>query len=655
MVGWSGVFELSVTASDAIDQALFGYADGHRQMASSVRLPPKDLYLLSSASDLASGARLGERDSYLTGLPLPESRRYALFRTWSAPEMPRPGCVWSHVILLAPKTVASLATFSDLLELFRRPLPSETSSYGEPLKLASFRSGELAPIAPISTIISDYYAGKRVNLSPGGWEAADIENAVLAVWSQQWPRLRATYSFCTAFVKDRRRPEASDYDIQVASLDGPLVSPPDLDRWISFAAADAAENKVTPLRRFLWRYGRDLANSRRQYRTLVELFERWSDAEAIPMDVASTLFGALPDPADGAVLKRDIMGLGPSSPRLIPAIPAVDFLRLLTSDALLETPAAAQVARRLDDLKSTDVGVVARFYDANREALSPWKEVVHSAIVDRADKSTLMSDFPAAILTDVLLERDDLVDMDTLRLATNEVLVRLLSEGASSKTHHAVLSEVLRRDMGEAGSGIIATSPSIAFHLAIAAYLGNGLDRSWLRSFPPFSATILQGPWLDQMQTTAELGAALAILRYPRRLSKQPDEIARRFSEMRDEAKGDDRMNMQAVLLRAAIDESSSKSWTLITQVLPELRGFILQDNLPSTAHALLRDDLPNFYSAGYWDIDKRILLSLSKLYSAAPDPEALDRLSLSPHDRQVVLGEDRWAKNPFARLWDWS
>jgi hypothetical protein len=51
---------LNAAARDSIDQALFGYSDGHRQIASSVRLPPKDLYLLSSASDLASGARLGE-------------------------------------------------------------------------------------------------------------------------------------------------------------------------------------------------------------------------------------------------------------------------------------------------------------------------------------------------------------------------------------------------------------------------------------------------------------------------------------------------------------------------------------------------------------------------------------------------------------------
>ena len=135
---------MNTISLEPIDQALFGYADGHRQIASSFRLPPKDLYLLSSASDLASGTRLGENDSYLTGLPLPESRRYALFRTWAAPEMPRPGCVWSHTLLLDSRAIASLPTFSELLALFRRPMGRETSQYAEPLDLMSSRSAEPA-------------------------------------------------------------------------------------------------------------------------------------------------------------------------------------------------------------------------------------------------------------------------------------------------------------------------------------------------------------------------------------------------------------------------------------------------------------------------------------------------------------------------------
>ena len=83
------------------DQALFGYSEGHRQLASSVSLPSKDVYELSMRSDLSPGANLSGTKSYISGFQLPDTRFYALIKTWPAPEMPRPGCVWSHVLLLS--------------------------------------------------------------------------------------------------------------------------------------------------------------------------------------------------------------------------------------------------------------------------------------------------------------------------------------------------------------------------------------------------------------------------------------------------------------------------------------------------------------------------------------------------------------------------
>ena len=97
------------------------------------------------------------------------------------------------------------------------------------------------------------------------------------------------------------------------------------EKWVSFAAEDTALNKVTPLRRFLWRYGRDIANSRRQFRMIVNLYLSSEGVDSISVDTALDAFQSLPDPSDGAVLKRDILGIGPSSPRLIPRFPPSNF------------------------------------------------------------------------------------------------------------------------------------------------------------------------------------------------------------------------------------------------------------------------------------------------------------------------------------------
>jgi hypothetical protein len=90
---------------------------------------------------------------------------------------------------------------------------------------------------------------------------------------------------------------------------------------------------------------------------------------------------SLPDSTGGAVLKRDILGKGPASSLLVAPISAVDFLKLLTSETLSETPTAAQVRTRLEELSAQDIGAVAHYYASNKESLSKWVEDTCRAII----------------------------------------------------------------------------------------------------------------------------------------------------------------------------------------------------------------------------------------------------------------------------------
>ncbi|MDB5555343.1 MAG: hypothetical protein JWL86_5327, partial [Rhizobium sp.] len=495
-----------------IDQALFGYSDGHRQIASSVRLPPKDLYLLSSATDLASGAFLADGESYLSGLPLPESKRYALFRTWAAPEMPRPGCVWSHVFMLDARTSSSVATVLPILRLFRRPTLAETAVYEQPLNVA-IQQGDTQTSRTdiVSEVISEYYAGNQVTLSPEIGEPEDIEKAMLSVWSQQWPRLRSSFSFCSASLRENRRTDQSDYNVQVApkeSLVGNL--PPD---WAIFGAADAAKNSVTPLRRFLWRYGRDIVSPRRHYKLLVDLFQRFHSASFLPASSAAEVFRVLSTSSDGSVLKRDILGIGPSSPRLIPAVSASDFFKLLTSGTIPVEPDIDHVKQRLEELTSKEIGTVARCYGANRDALSAWKDIIFGSIVSLADKQSLTSEYPTDMVADVLLAREDLIDADTLSLVDNDVLPRLIKDETRASLAQTVMNEILRRDMGALGNLIVASRPEFVFQSAVEALCENRIKDSWLVVLAHHAGPILAGAWLSHLKSSKEFAAALSILR----------------------------------------------------------------------------------------------------------------------------------------------
>src|SRR3990167_10858309 len=118
-----------------VHQTLHGYADGHRLIGGSLQFTASDAKQMLVLSDLAGpGGKLDER-GYLTGYPLPELGMYAVARTWPAPEMPRPGCVWTHTLLVDYSDLALLRAPTSLARLFRRP-KGDLSEYASTIDFA---------------------------------------------------------------------------------------------------------------------------------------------------------------------------------------------------------------------------------------------------------------------------------------------------------------------------------------------------------------------------------------------------------------------------------------------------------------------------------------------------------------------------------------
>ena len=104
-----------------IHQALFGYSNGHHLLFSSTGISPHALKTIEPLSDL-SGALLPDSfDGYLTGYYLPELSCYVLSKTWGAKEMPRLGCVWTHVLLIPDSITYHELRLIPLESVFVRP------------------------------------------------------------------------------------------------------------------------------------------------------------------------------------------------------------------------------------------------------------------------------------------------------------------------------------------------------------------------------------------------------------------------------------------------------------------------------------------------------------------------------------------------------
>ncbi len=183
-----------------LDQALFGYSHGHRRLASSTPLTQSEERLLVRMTDLSGSRAAVGFETYLSGYSLGKSGRYAIAKTWYAPECERPGCVWTQVVFLTPDAW-DFVSASELLSLFCRPSEAKQDFEWYSRKLiieehaspsSLFLNGDMARvIAP-----AIYLSNEPVVALMHSLEDPVAFIALAMLWQRPAP-LRDAFSFCT--------------------------------------------------------------------------------------------------------------------------------------------------------------------------------------------------------------------------------------------------------------------------------------------------------------------------------------------------------------------------------------------------------------------------------------------------------------------------
>lgn len=189
-----------------VHQALWGYSNGHHLLSASVTLSTSSRKLLESLTDLSGPDAPNAFDGYLTGCFLPFDGYYALSKTWFAPEMERPGCVWTHTILLETDTAAHWDGL-DLDSLFCRPQQDKANSqahYSIPLSSNTVPSSlspqaEADALALFSNLIRYPEPFLMSTSDVKRWNAALEALLILA-----GPRFSQDISFCTGSLSNRK-------------------------------------------------------------------------------------------------------------------------------------------------------------------------------------------------------------------------------------------------------------------------------------------------------------------------------------------------------------------------------------------------------------------------------------------------------------------
>ncbi len=193
-------------ARSLIQQTLHGYYDGHRLLAASTRLPKDAERVLLLLSDLSGPAGGEHFEPYLTGYPVESAECYALARTWPAPQMPRPGCVWTHTLLIADELLGHLPRPECLLQLFHPPLAaSDLGGFLEALPVPAWLDGANAELAD-GVEVSELQAAPLIRALYESAEPQTVfsvphysaaEPLFLSIWRLQWPNLRRRFTFCS--------------------------------------------------------------------------------------------------------------------------------------------------------------------------------------------------------------------------------------------------------------------------------------------------------------------------------------------------------------------------------------------------------------------------------------------------------------------------
>lgn len=620
-----------------IHQALHGYNDGHRLIASSVSLSSADARTMIVMSDLSGTGVKPAVTGYLTGYPLEGAGKYVLARTWAAPEMPRPGCVWTHSLIIENADLAALKSAAGLLASFRRPSDAKTKT--------EYSSPTATPVGnvpvrrlPLSQrereIVNALYAAPESSVVVEADDAEEDEFLLTEIWMQQWPRLRRAFGFCTLAGMDRSK-KGVWLDIQITpSIDRQTrskfpdsVVPSEVmsEGALEPLLGDLEGSKPTQVREFLRRTGGDVEGGRQAMLPLCRMY--------------SSLFaGGRPDLPAAVAALATLDSFGSRQARSVRtlvarrAVEEVDDLDDVVFDFLV------------DSLEQT-AGQAEPAIAADRIAMTLWRrspdrffEALDAGGVIGGGASEVLS----SVSTDELLKGLTSAPHLAARVAKRRPDVLSCTEFWLLETAGVDLLDYLDADQAKLvapallEAGVVAAAPLIVSRLEpepLAAILAGGIGRpaldAWLKALADRSE-IVAG-----VLASGGIGDRATVIRLAR--MSDPDNVPNDYGEdpwliaVRAASKGvgqRDEDFLSAFLISRALGRRSRSQAELIRVAYTTVYRALEQSRLPRDAERLVTGRL-NWGGWFEWDNCSRLRETVVDAFiDRHLDPETFGRLT---------------------------
>lgn len=645
------------------EQTLHGYSDGHRLIASSANLPTSAQRAMLGLSDLAGTFNNAGSHSYLTAYPLNEAASYVLARTWPAPENPRPGCVWTHSLLIPFAELPGLGDPTVLLDCFSRPTSMEDFRSYTTRASSSTAPRELIDNELAVALIDGLYRYPERTVFAVGSSSTLIERTLLSIWGQQWPRLRRSFSFCTDVIAPRRLADGL-FDLQIASptsraawrkagdrayevQSGRIQA---FDEWVAFLGEDL-RSLESPMRTFLAKYGHEATMPRSAVAPLVRIFLETQRDDLVGSDTRrfDVISEAFPHNTEMLSLKKALLAERSSDVNR-------ECSRLQTVAGLKNaafTVDVQEIDRRAEDIARAGGNIAGLIESVMSFDVSPQRDAVVAGLTKAValHGTDQWGRFDDGLVLEIIRQNPNLLTVSSV-WPNREREQRILLRAAESIAGDAGIVPSVVLAIYESGSEAIAADVARRWpRETVQVVLDSGPKGEWARILKHYEREAID--WLR----TAEEPSAVSLRAVAQLISVRDSRIvgvpASRWSSLESVARSGD-LDAAAFLLALGFSRPSPESsfvrtffqavhdalndrgsaslgwgWTKLEPFLPHL-GHMNWDKCER-----LRQRVANYALEANWD--------LSLLRDAIPDDITLERVA---HFMQESHSTRRYIQN---------
>lgn len=616
-----------------LQQMLFGYDRGHGLLASSHGASK------SLASKILPDTDWDPRVSsksqgYVSARPVQGEKTFVLMRTWRAHEMPRPGCVWTHVLAIAEADLSRIPNLQHLDQHFERPTKRNSfESYSAELVFDPHTLK--APAEPLDErivrdLIDLVYFGRFDRNTVENEE--DVKGALFAIWSQQWPALRRQFSFRSASLSGTKQTRHSDFEVELKERISPdLVEVPRLSSDVlDFVVRDVVTGGSSEFRRFLWRYGADAGATRQNLLFLSGVYHDLHQSEPgktnIPQLIAE-IGETFRSQSTALLLKKDLTQPSNADFSMLPDVDPFDVVIGVQSSSHPEAfpELGALDKKTIKSWISSRQLELSELLVRSADDLSEFADSLFAGVAFSKDADfnwTLIDQSETAFRRIARLSIAFLND-DRVEKVGDELLLEIIRESNSpgDKSLVKLVPRLLARSSTDLIAAIYAAAPNAVTKAITRQFaaeikndqIGSSVHTNWLECVKDNPEAIIEFAE-KEVESRSQLLACRFMLNADSK--KVPLTVwTTRLNEITDDLHGYTGTEFRVFLIIQALSQPSGTAPIIFQDAFDHVHDALARDRLNFRTEMQLSDHLPHIGWFKNWDKCLRLKIATVACY----------------------------------------